>query len=388
MMSTYSIIKLQLVRKRNLHLLVLLGLLSCQQIEAMEFAPPKPSKPGRSATPGKENADVNKQLDTASRENVAARSQEQQGRRMAEMRLDAARRDNMASGLNGSAEPGQQVPQASPAVKGLAKRTAESIATTFIKGLSRLGDATGLRPLCNRMIGKPLMDAWLKARQLDVKNDASINLGNDVQGNGSQQVASTVVSKVSPNDIGLMNQKIDNIIDSVVNMYNEGLSTAEIGTFVKNSVQLALVTPVIGMGAGAGAFVGGISLGTAGAVGGFVMGAASVDPLMMAAVGPAAVAPPILGGFVGGAYGAGVGAFEGASAGARYTSKVLQSPGKGLWQAAEGNAPEYLGNKYFNFKSTAKDGNKQPNPKKQTNNTTTQQATTLGNNSQTAQPAA
>ncbi|MDP3788579.1 MAG: hypothetical protein Q8Q60_04690 [Candidatus Chromulinivorax sp.] len=403
-MIIYSIIKLQSVRKQNVYLLVLFGLLSCQQIEASKSGPPKPLKTGKSAISvesakfgehvtsgqrGSKRVDV-KLLETTGRTNSSQKFENNGLREVARERsvesnaVNGKRLSRKNSGLFiGETAPNtaSQPSAVSPKVASFAKRSATIIAENFSWAIQRLDQATKLPTLCNKMIAEPLTKAWKQARKLEqreVKKSESLNLTE-----GSVE-ASTGAVPVTQVERGLLNTKIDKIIDSVVNMYNNGLSPKEIGTFVKNSVELALVTPVVGMGAGAGAFVGGVSVGAGGAVAGAGIGlgaAGKLSPLIFFT--PAVIVPIGGGGFVGGAYGTGVGAFEGASAGARHTSNFLQKPittvknmGVEAW-----NAPEYLGNKYFSSKSTVKDGNKQPNPKKQTNNKSFQQTSSAGNNS-------
>ncbi len=371
-------IKLWSVRKSNLYLILLCGLLSYQQLEAME-GPVRPPKPVKS---GKENVDPHQQEAKAG-DNGSAKSYEQQGK-MDRMRREAAQQDNATSNLNGSVESDQQSSQASPVVKGFSKRTAEAIATKFIKGLNSLDNATGLPSLCNRMIAKPLMDAWVKARNLDVQQDGNVARNEDGSLSFADAAPTKYLADMGPDERGLMNQKIDIIVNSVVKMYNDGLSSADIGAFVKSSVQLVLAAPVIGMGAGAGGVIGaagglvtgagkGVAYlfsdsttstaprhydsglgyhGSSGFSQGYMLGSMSgggggggsipgelVMILAAPIVAAAFVGTVVVGGAaaVGGAHGAVKAAPGGIRSGARYTSKALQSPSaaaKMMWNDA------------------------------------------------------
>jgi len=176
-----------------------------------------------------------------------------------------------------------------------AKQFADSVATSFMSKLSRVDSAVGFSRTCSTYITQPVTKAWFKARKLD---SGKINFTKDV---------------------GLLNTKINNIIKSVQKMKQEGASSQQIGKFVSNSVQVILITPVIGVGATGGAFVG-----TAGGVvAGAVVAVGHGGPALM-------ISPPVAAGvvLVGGTAGGVIGGFHGAKSGARYTSEFLRSPSK------------------------------------------------------------
>lgn len=339
-------------------LLVICGI-GFQQLQASKFGG-EPAKV--KATEGKDvKADVAK-------ETAAKKAQEQQTGRMARLRSEAARSEGAARGQ--AAEVGGKSAQefvdgkmselSTPKLN-LVNGTADAVSflvTKVAQGVNRVTPKI-IRQKLQSVIAEPVMKTWLQMRQLEVTNLG--DKGIDLKNYSKNELASKAPSK---EEVGLMNQKIDIIVDSLVNMYDKGLSIQEMGTFAKNAVQLTLYAGVIGMGAGAGGAIGAAhgaitgagksmynlwggnsSKSSGGSVGsshlgftsGFMVGSGGGGGDAMGVILMVLAVPIVATAFVATGVTAGVGAYGGVKgavkstpggmrAGARYTSKALQSP--------------------------------------------------------------
>ena len=328
-MINHIIIKLRRMIKQNITLLGLVFVLGSQSETTMAYG----GWFGWKATPAKKiTGPTNKQQ--SSKKLVDGDLPE--GQVTVEGEPDEQRPSTRPRNVTTRVVPGN-VQQAQAAHQGatsslaFAKNAASAITEPFVNALQYVDSSVGLSKACSTYLVQPVQSAWLKARKLQLDEYNNVRRKSET-GELDFDMSADQAER------GLLNQKIDNIVNSVINMYRNNASFEQIGKFVSNSVELILVTPVVGAGAGAGMMIGGAGGALYGAAVGVGEGFKYVPRVIVVGSGPgilpvaagAAFAGPMIGAAGYGTYKGVVGAYKGAGAGADFTSKFIQSPRKAM----------------------------------------------------------